>query len=431
MAIAITILLFLALIMLSVNIGFALIIATLFNMVWQMPGVPFQVVFHQMTRGLDNFILLSIPFFIFAGNVMNSSGITVKIFDFANQIVGWIPGGLAHANVFASIIFAGMSGSAVADAGGLGQIEMKAMKDAKFEPVFSAAVTAASSTIGPIIPPSVPMVVYAVMSGESTGRLFMGGLIPGLLMGLVTMIYIYYVSVKKGYPRIQFELGKIAARFASAFLPLMTPVIMIGGILTGLFTPTEAAVVAVVYSLFLGVVVYREVKVAHLPKLIFESFQNTASITVITAAATGFAWLINIQGLPNRIAAAVQGMDMSVFLFMLLFNIFFLILGMFMEALSVIVIVVPVLVPIMKAMGLDPVHIGVVLVLNLMIGLLTPPVGMCLFVTAKVGGVTLESLCKGIIPFLVPLLIVLLAITYMPSLVTWFPNMIWGSGVVN
>jgi tripartite ATP-independent transporter DctM subunit len=200
---------------------------------------------------------------------MNSSGITVKIFDFANQVVGWIPGGLAHANVLASIIFAGMSGSAVADAGGLGQIEMKAMKDAKFDPVFSAAVTAASSTIGPIIPPSVPMVVYAVMSGESTGRLFMGGMIPGLLMGITTMIYVYYVSVKKKYPRIQFGLSKIASSFVSAFLPLMTPVIMIGGILTGLFTPTEAAVVAVVSSLFLGVIVYREVKISELPKLIF------------------------------------------------------------------------------------------------------------------------------------------------------------------
>ncbi len=427
MSIAVTILVFLALIMLSVNIGFALIIATLFNMFWEMPGTPFQVVFHQMTRGLDNFILLSIPFFIFAGNLMNSSGITVKIFNFANQLVGWIPGGLAHANVMASIIFAGMSGSAVADAGGLGQIEMKAMKDAKFDPEFSCAVTAASSTIGPIIPPSVPMVVYAVMSGESTGRLFMGGLLPGVLMGVVTMAYIYYVSVKKKYPRIEFQMSQILSSFVEAFLPLMTPVIMIGGILLGFFTPTEAAVVAVVYSMFIGVVVYREVRVRDLPRLIFESFQNTAAITIITAAATGFAWLINIQGIPNRIAAAVSATDMSPFVFLLLFNIFFLILGMFMEALSVIVIVVPVLVPIMKAMNLDPIHIGVVLVLNLMIGLLTPPVGMCLFVMAKIGGITLESMCKAIIPFLIPLVLVLLGITYIPSLVTWMPNIIFGA----
>ncbi len=427
MSIAVTILVFLALIMLSVNIGFALIIATLFNMFWEMPGTPFQVVFHQMTRGLDNFILLSIPFFIFAGNLMNSSGITVKIFNFANQLVGWIPGGLAHANVMASIIFAGMSGSAVADAGGLGQIEMKATKDAKFDPEFSCAVTAASSTIGPIIPPSVPMVVYAVMSGESTGRLFMGGLLPGVLMGLVTMAYIYYVSVKKKYPRIEFQISSILSSFVEAFLPLMTPVIMIGGILLGFFTPTEAAVVAVVYSMFIGVVVYREVRVRDLPKLIFESFQNTAAITIITAAATGFAWLINIQGIPNRLAAAVPGAVLSPIVSLLLFNIFFLILGMFMEALSVIVIVVPVLVPIMKAMNLDPIHIGVVLVLNLMIGLLTPPVGMCLFVTAKIGGITLESMCKAIIPFLIPLVLVLLGITYFPVLVTWLPNLIFGA----
>ena len=426
MLIVLTLIVFLAMIALSVNIGFALIVATLFNMFLTMDGIPLNVVFHQMTRGLDNFILLSIPFFIFAGNVMNSGGITVKIFDFANRIVGYIPGGLAHANVMASIIFAGMSGSAVADAGGLGQIEMKAMRDAKFDPVFSAAVTAASSTIGPIIPPSVPMVVYAVMSGESTGRLFMGGLVPGLLMGITTSVYIYYVAVKKNYPRIEFNLGKIFTSFASAFLPLMTPVIMIGGILLGFFTPTEAAVVACVYALFIGIIVYREVRWRDIPKLVFESFQNTAAITIITAAATGFAWLINIQGIPNRIAQAVHATEMSTFTFLLLFNIFFLILGMFMEALSIIVIVVPVLVPIMQVMELNPVHIGVVLVLNLMIGLITPPVGMSLFVTAKVGEVKLESLCRGIVPFIIPLLIVLLLITYIPSLVLWVPNYIFG-----
>ncbi|MCC8190345.1 MAG: TRAP transporter large permease [Planctomycetes bacterium] len=421
MTIAITLILFLVLIMLSVNIGFSLIIVTLFNLLLFMSNPP-RVMFHQMTRGLDNFILLSIPFFIFAGNVMNSGGITVKIFDFANRLVGWIPGGLAHANVMASIIFAGMSGSAVADAGGLGAIEMKAMKDAKFEPVFATAVTAASSTIGPIIPPSVPMVVYAVMSGESTGKLFMGGLVPGMLMGLTTMGYIYYVAVKKHYPRLNFDIGKIAYSFIQAFLPLMTPVIMIGGILLGWFTPTEAAVVACVYALVIGVIVYREVDYRKIPNLIFESFQNTAAITIITAAATGFAWLINIQGLPNRIAAALAGTDMSHFLFLLLFNIFFLILGTFMEALSVIVIVVPVLVPIMKAMNLDPVHIGVVLVLNLMIGLITPPGGMSLVVTATVGKVPRESLCRGSVPFIVPRLLVLLLITYIPRLVLWLPN---------
>ncbi len=423
----ITLILFLALILLSVNIGFSLVIATLFNLFVTMPDTPIEVVFHQMTRGLDNFILLSIPFFIFAGNLMNSSGITVKIFDFANQLVGWIPGGLAHANVMASIIFAGMSGSAVADAGGLGQIEMKAMKNAKFEPVFSAAVTAASSTIGPIIPPSVPMVVYAVMSGESTGRLFMGGLLPGLLMGITTMIYVYWVAVKKNYPRIRFDFGKIVSSFFGAFLPLMTPVIMIGGILLGFFTPTEAAVVACVYALVIGMVVYREVKIRDLPKLVFESFQNTAAITIITASATGFAWLINIQGIPNRIALLVSGMNMSPVMFLLLFNIFFLILGTFMEALSIIVITVPVLVPIMAALELNAVHIGVVLVLNLMIGLITPPVGMSLFVTSKVGGVPLESLCRGILPFIIPLVVVLALITYIPGLVMWIPNFFFGA----
>lgn len=423
MSILISLSVFLVLLIFSVPIVFSLLSAMLLDFFLNF-DMPLGVIFHRVSSGLDSFILLSIPFFIFAGNIMNTSGITRKIFKFANTLVGGIPGGLAHANIVASIIFAGMSGSAVADAGGLGAIEMRAMNEEGYDPAFSAAVTAASSTIGPIIPPSVPMVVYAVMSGQSTGRLFAGGFLPGLLMGGFMMILVYCIALKRGYPREKSTWKEVFYAFKEAFLPLMTPVIMIGGILSGVFTPTEGAVVAVVYSLFIGVVVYREIKVRDLPQMLYRSLQDTAVITLIIGAAAGFAWLICIQGIPSRLASLLGEMNISASLFLLIFNVFFLVIGMFMEALSIIVIVVPVLIPVMNALQLDPVHMGVVLVLNLMIGLVTPPIGMSLFVTSKVGSVRLETLCHTIIPFIIPLVLVLFLVTYCPVLVTFLPSIL-------
>jgi len=416
---------FLALLVLSVPIGASLGMSS-FIAVLAQGRFPLETVFHTMASGMTSYILLSIPFFIIAGELMNSGGITTKIFDFANALVGRIPGGLAHANVVSSIIFAGMSGSAVADAGGLGAIEMKAMHENGFDDEFSAAVTAASSTIGPIIPPSIPMVVYAVAAEVSVGKLFMGGFVPGMLMGATTMVLVYFMSIKRNYPRLErFSFGLVGKTFISAFLPFLTPAIIIGGIMGGYFTPTEAAGVAVVYAMFLGFVVYKELDWKRLREIIFNGLVTTSSVLFIIAGAAAFAWLIAIYGIPAQLAKIVSGIDLAPWLFLLVFNVFFLFLGTFMEALSILIIVVPVLMPIVKTLGLDPLHIGVVLVLNLMIGLITPPVGMSLFVTSKVAGVKLEKLCVAILPFIIPLVITLALITYIPSLVTFLPNVVF------
>jgi tripartite ATP-independent transporter DctM subunit len=385
--------------------------------------IPPQAVFHRITGGVDSFVLLAIPFFILAGNLMNTSGITRRIFRFANMLVGRIPGGLGHANVVASIIFSGMSGSAVADAGGLGAIEMKAMTDEGFSPEFSGAVTAASATIGPIIPPSVPMVVYGVMAEVSIGALFLAGFLPGLLMGLTTMVLIFIFALKRQYPRLdRFDIRALFSSFIDAFLPLLTPFIIIGGILLGIFTPTEAAVVAVVYALVLGTVIYRELSFRQIGKILVDSLVTTATVTLIIATASAFSWILAREGVPNEVAEWLVKLDVPRWVFLLVFNVLFLVIGTFMEALSVLVIVVPVLVPAMHMLGLDLLHMGVVLVLNLMIGLVTPPVGMSLFVTSKVGNVRLEKLYREVLPFLIPLIIVLIFVTYAPEAILWLPR---------
>lgn len=416
---------FLAFLILSVpiaiSIGSAAVVAVISSQ-----RFPIETVFHTMGAGLNSYILLAVPFFIIAGELMNSGGITTRIFDFANALVGRIPGGLGHANIFASIIFAGMSGSAVADAGGLGAIEMKAMHDKGFDDEFSAAVTAASSTIGPIIPPSIPMVVYGVAAEVSVGKLFMGGLIPGVIMGLACSVLVYYYAVKRKYPRLdRFSIRLVLHTGKRAFLPILTPAIIIGGIMGGVFTPTEAACIAVVYSLFLEFIVYREVTFKKLREVIFNAMVTTASVTFIIATAAAFAWLIAIDGLPMRLAEWVGSINIPVWVFLIAFNAFFLMLGTFMESLSILIIIVPVLMPIFTKLGLDPLHMGVVLVLNLMIGLITPPVGMSLFVVSKVTNVRLQRLYKAIIPWMIPLVIVLLLITYVPELTTWLPNVVF------
>lgn len=416
---------FLVLLGLSLPIGMALAGGSLAAIIAQ-GRFPIETVFHTMTGGLTSYILLSIPFFIIAGELMNSGGITTRIFDFCNALVGRIPGGLGHANVVASIIFAGMSGSAVADAGGLGAIELKAMKEKGFDDDFSAAVTAASSTIGPIIPPSIPMIVYGVAAEVSVGKLFAGGMLPGLLMGAMTSVLVYVMAVKRSYPRLdRFSITDVGHTFYKAFLPIMTPGIIIGGIMGGFFTPTEAACIAVVYAMFLDFAVYRELTWKSLREIIFKGLVTTSSVTFIIAGAAAFAWLIAIEGIPKSIAAWITGIHIPVWVFLIVFNVFFLILGCFMEALSVLIIIVPVLIPIYSALGLDPLHMGVVLVLNLMIGLVTPPVGMSLFVVSKVGNVKLEKLCVAIIPFIIPLVVVLILITFIPSLVTFLPGVLF------
>ncbi|MGM0823605.1 MAG: TRAP transporter large permease [Pseudomonadota bacterium] len=388
--------------------------------------VPDVVVMHRMINGVDSFPLLAIPFFILAGNLMNNGGITSRIFDFAKALMGWMRGGLGHVNVGASIVFSGMSGAAVADAGGLGTIEIKAMKDAGYDEEFSVGITAASSTIGPIIPPSLPMVIYGVMASVSVGQLFVAGLVPGLLMGLVLMAMITIISRRRGYTRdAVFSLRVLGHTFKRAFLSLLTPVIIVGGIMSGAFTPTEAAIAAVVYALVLGVVVYRTLTWRRLLKVSMETIETTAVILLIVAGASIFAWILTSNQVTQHVVTLLGPFADNPIATLLIINLVLILVGCFMETIAAITILVPVLLPVAITAGVDPVHFGVIMVLNLMIGLLTPPVGMVLYVLSRVSGISFEKCMRGTLPFLVPLVIALLLVTFIPAISLWLPTLIY------
>lgn len=388
--------------------------------------VPSVVIAHRMINGIDSFPLLAIPFFIFAGSLMNNAGITERIFNFAKALMGWMRGGLGHVNVGASIVFSGMSGAAVADAGGLGMIEVKAMKDAGYDEEFAVGITAASSTIGPIIPPSLPMVIYGVMASTSVGQLFAAGLIPGLLMGAMLMGMIFLISRRRGYQRdAVFSFRVLGHTFSQAFLSLLTPVIIIGGIITGVFTPTEAAVAAVFYALILGVVVYRTLTWRKLLRVSMETIETTAVILFIVSAASIFAWILTSNQITQSVVALLGPFSDSKVAVLMMSNIVLIIVGCFMETIAAITILVPVLLPLAVAVGVDPVHFGVIMVLNLMIGLLTPPVGMVLYVLSRVANVSFERCMRGTLPFLIPLVICLLLVTFIPSLSLWLPTLVY------
>ncbi|MEX0760208.1 MAG: TRAP transporter large permease [Tistlia sp.] len=388
--------------------------------------IPDVVVVHRMINGVDSFPLLAVPFFILAGNLMNTAGITNRIFDFAKACIGWMRGGLGHVNVGASVIFAGMSGAAVADAGGLGTIEIKAMRDAGYDPAFSVGVTAASSTIGPIVPPSLPMVIYGVMASASIGQLFAAGFIPGLLMAVSLMLMVAWYAHRRRYPRdAAFELRRLGRTFVKAFLSLMTPVIIVGGILFGIFTPTEAAIAASAYALFLGAVVYRTLTWRRLLRVSFDTIETTAVVLFIVAGASIFAWILTSSRVTEHFAAILLGISENPIVILLLMNLLLLVVGFFMETIAAITILVPVLLPIILKVGIDPVHFGVIMVLNLMIGLLTPPVGMVLYVLSRVSGVPFERCVSATLPFLIPLVAVLLLVTFLPQLSLWLPTLIY------
>ena len=388
-----------------------------------MEGTPSVVVLHRMVSGVDSFPLIAVPFFILAGHLMNSAGITTRIFGFAKALVGWMHGGLGHVNIGASIIFAGMSGAAVADAGGLGTIEIKAMRDAGYDDDFSVGITAASSTIGPIIPPSLPLVIYGVMASASIGELFAAGFIPGLLMGLALMIMVTLYARKRKYPRdTRFSLNRLWVSFKQAFLPLQTPTIIIGGILSGIFTPTESAIAAVVYALILGLFVYRSLTWRHILRVSMDTIETSAAILMIVASATIFAWILIDQQVAVILGDALLGFSQNKTVILIIIMMVVLLIGCFMETIAAITILVPVLLPIAEKVGIDPVHLGIIVILNLMLGLLTPPVGMVLYVLSKVSGVKFEQCVIATAPFIVPLLVVLAMITFFPDIAMWLPN---------
>ncbi|MAY72584.1 MAG: ABC transporter permease [Halomonas sp.] len=389
-------------------------------------SVPDFIVLHRMVGGMDSFPLLSIPFFVLAGALMNSAGITSRIFDFARALVGWMPGGLGHVNVGASVIFAGMSGAAVADAGGLGAIEIKAMRRAGYDPGFSVGITAASSTIGPIIPPSLPLVIYGVMASASIGQLFAAGLVPGLLMALSLMLMVAWYAVRYQYPRdVGFALSWIAFTFRRAFLSLLTPVIIVGGIVLGIFTATEAAIAAVIYAMLLGAVVYRTLTFKRLLAVTMETIETTGIIMMIIAASSIFSWLLTSHHVAENFANWMLAVTSNPTIILLLMTLILFVVGCFMETIAAITILVPILLPIAVNLGVDPVQFGIVMVLNLMIGLLTPPVGLVLYVLSQVSKVPFERCASATLPFLIPLLIVLMLVTFVPSISLWLPTLIY------
>ncbi len=386
-------------------------------------NIPDFVVIHRMYGGVDSFPLLAVPFFIFAGNLMNSAGITNRIYNFALALVGWLKGGLGHVNVVGSMIFAGMSGTAIADAAGLGTIEIKAMKDHGYSTEFAVGVTAASATVGPIIPPSLPFVIYGMMAGVSIGQLFLAGVIPGIIMGLTMMITVAYYAHTRNYRRdAVFSWRRLGSTFVHALLALLTPVLLVGGMTFGIFTPTEGAIAASAWALLLGVAWYRTLTWRMLIKISMDTIETTATVLFIVAAASIFGWLLTVTRITEEVATAILAFTQSPAVFLLLANLLMLFVGCFLEPVAAITLLVPVLIPICKALGIDLVHFGLVMVLNLMIGLLHPPMGTVLFVLARVAKMSFERTTMAILPWLVPLLATLALCTYVPEVVLWLPR---------
>ena len=412
----------LALLIASVPIGVAMVLIGLGYLSWT-GRVDELIVAQRVATGIDNFALTAIPFFLLAAELMNRTGITDRIFRLANALLGRVPGGLGYVNVGASMLFASMSGSAVADAVGLGRIEIRSMTAAGYDRDFSAAVTAASTTIAPVLPPSISLIIFGVTSGASIGGLFLGGLVPGILMGLLLMVVVFIHVKRRGYPPGEkASRAEVCAAARGAFWPLMTPVIIVGGIWSGIFTPTEAGACAVLFALLLGLG-YRSLSFRDIGSTILESAYGAANILFIIAVSAVIAWLLTMEQVPLHLAAAILDFSPNPFVFLLLLNAVLLLLGCFMAAAPVIIMVTPIILPATTAMGLDPIHVGVVMVLNLMIGLITPPVGLCLFAVADVAGISPVRLMKALLPFFVPLLAALLIITLFPEVVLFLPRL--------
>ncbi len=382
------------------------------------------MVAQRMYSATTGFTLLAIPFFIAAGNLMNTGGVTTRIFRFAGSLVGHIWGGLGQVVIVAAVIMSGMCGAAVAEAAGLGMLAMKAMPERGFDRRFTAAITGAAATIGPVIPPSIPFVIYGSITGVSIGQLFLAGFLPGFMMAAAMGFAVYFISRHRGYPRQDpAPIKEILVSFKEASLALMCPVIIIGGIVSGVFTPTEASVVACVYALYLGLFVYKEISLSDLPRIGWETTMITIRIMFIISVAGFFGWLLIHQTVPQQVITELTALGTSAHVFMAITLVILLILGCFMEGIAIIVITVPVFMPIVYQYGIDPVQFGVVNILCSMVGLLTPPVGMCLYTMASISNVGIWDLSRELMPYLAGIAVVTLICAYSPDLVLWIPNM--------
>lgn len=394
------------------------------------PALDVANVASKVVNGVTGTGLLSLPLFILAGEIMNNGGVTERLFKFPLAFIGHLKGGLAYVNVAASMLFAGMSGSAIADTAGLGKIEMDAMDDAGYDKEFSVAITASSSTIGPIIPPSNTMIVFAVAAEVSVARLFMGGMIPGILMGLTLCVYIWLYSKKHYLPAEPKSTWKQRGQASvQAFFPMLTPVILILGICTGICTATEAGAIAVIYATILNCVYNRGFKVKELKGCLYNGFVSMAQICFIVMASGLFGWVITLANIPSMIANGLYTLGADKWVVLLLINLIFLVMGMFLSINASLLIMTPVLVTLASMYDISLVQIGVMVTLNLTIGLLTPPVGWNLYIMSAVSGLPFEKVVKAIAPTLIPLVAALLLITYIPGLVTWLPDLLFGVGI--
>ena len=388
-------------------------------------GIPLVVMPQKMYAGMDVFVLLSIPGFILAGNLMNRGGITLRIIRFANALVGWIRGGLGLTNVASSMLFGGITGTAVADAASIGGVMIPGMKKAGYPADYSAAITAASSTVGPIIPPSVPMIIVGALSGISVGQMFLAGAVPGVLMGVAMMVTAYIISVRKKFPRQPWQgTGEVVRSFGGAFWALAMTGLIIYGLLSGLATPTETAIVASVYAFFVGAFVYRELPLKAVPGILIDSAVSASAILALVGFANVFGWILVSERIPQAIADAVLSFTDNRILVILIINVLLLLVGMFMETIAALIILFVPLLHLATSVGIDPLHFATFAVLNLMLGLTTPPVGVCLFVCAGIARLPLMPVAVAILPFLATNILVLLAVSYYSPLATWLPGLL-------
>jgi C4-dicarboxylate transporter DctM subunit len=412
--------LFFVLLLLEFPIAFALGLSTLVYVFWM--DIPLTVVPLKMYAGIDVFVLLSIPGFILAGNLMNHCGMTDRIIGFCNHLLGHIRGGLGLANIGASMIFAGISGTAVADTASIGSVMIPAMKKEGYEADFSAAITASSSTVGPIIPPSLPLIIAGSLTGLSIGKLFLAGAVPGLLLAVGLMLTSYIISVKKAHPKRARSSAKAVGKgFIDAFWALIMTLLILFGIVGGVFTPTEASVVAVLYALGVGLFFYKTLRLQDLKKIVVESAGTTASLMVLVGFANLFAWILVSEQIPQQLADSLLGFSTNKIVLLLLINLLLLFVGSFMETIASLLILYPILLKVAMAVGVDPIQFSVIAVLNLIIGLNTPPVGVCLFVASGIGKVSIEKIARAGLPFLIVSLLVLALVTYVPQVSLFLP----------
>jgi tripartite ATP-independent transporter DctM subunit len=413
------------LIAIELPVAFALVAAALAWLQFGSP-VPISLVVQRMSSGIDSFPLLAIPLFVLAGNLMNIGGIAARIFEFAVALVGHLRGGLAQVNIFASLIFAGMSGVAQADAAGLGTVEIKAMKKEGFDAAFAAACSAASAIVGPIIPPSVIMVVYGVLAQVSISDLFLAGLVPGFLIGGLLMLTVWFlVATGRVHAPVQPKANRhaLGRSFVRAIPPLMAPVILVVGLLSGVATPTELGALTVVYAIALGFA-YRELTLKRLYACIGETAVTSGVLVFIMAAAVPFGWAIAVNNVPAQLAAWLLDITTNKWLILAMINVLLLVIGCFMETTAILLIAVPTFLPLVMQLGIDPIHFGLIIILNLLIGATTPPFGVLLFIVQDIAKVSFGAVVRAILPFYVPLAIALLMITYWPDLSLWLPRVL-------